>query len=586
MIGARLRSPGAISTFILLATVVAVRAVRPYRPFPSIDDFAYVPLAWAWRDPALFPRDALMRAFVHHTPAWDIIVAALDVSIGEVWGFWLLTILLTVGTLTAVLRLMRSSGVSALLLPAVAALAFCGPVIGFGRGAYDGALGDGFHVQWLALCALLWSYDAFVRSRMRVAGAWLGVATLCHPVVATHGAIVLAMASLVAGRGRWSRLPALAAIAAVVSLPLTLPLLHSMLGGSSGASPTGPDLVRLGYEFRAPHHYVPGLTPPSTWMYLGLMMLGGVGAARIERPSQHSDPVRALAGLLIGQAVLVAAFLALHGELMPARWRYASSLPYLLDLSRSSGLILPLAAILLLGALELRPVRRPGTPITRELLWTGILAVVVTAFVLYGAWRLPLAGLVLLSMTLRVLGPAHRGAWALWLAVITVVGYGVVRIGTDTVRTAPLSREEADLFQWAAATPPNSLFIVPPGLQEFRFYTRRSVYVDFKLFPPATPATTPVWRRRMDLVASPDRLALNSPGWLGVPQWDRTFANRNTPARIAKVLQETGADYFLWDRHGLDVPPYVAVNRPPDPGAVRVFGNQRFEVYAARADGR
>ncbi|HEX3247685.1 MAG TPA: hypothetical protein VHX16_19920, partial [Chloroflexota bacterium] len=248
----RLRLPAALPALIVLAAAIAVRATRPYRPFPSIDDFAYLPLAWAWRDPALFPRDTLLRGFVHHTPAWDLIVAALDRAIGEPRGFWLLTILLTLAALATVLRLMRATGVSPLLLPLVTALAFCGSVIGFGRGAYDGALGDAFHVQWLSLCAVLWSYDGFVRGRTIVSGAWLGVAALCHPVVAAHGAIVLAVASLGAGAGQWKRLPALAGIALLVSLPVSLPLVRSIAVSNGPAAAMTPDVVRLGYEFRAP----------------------------------------------------------------------------------------------------------------------------------------------------------------------------------------------------------------------------------------------------------------------------------------------------------------------------------------------
>jgi hypothetical protein len=143
-----------------------------------------------------------------------------------------------------------------------------------------------------------------------------------------------------------------------------------------------------------------------------------------------------------------------------------------------------------------------------------------------------------------------------------------------------LSPDEAGLYRWAAGTPTNALFIVPPGLQGFRFYGRRSVYVDFKLFPPATPSSSPEWRRRMELVAAPDRLALRSPGWSGVPQWDRTYANRNTPARIVTLLRETGADYLVWDRSGLDLPPYVPIERPDVPGLALAFHNSRFEVYA------
>lgn len=579
MVASPLRSPRALSALVLLATAIAVRAVRPYRPYPSIDDFVYVPLAWAWRNPELYPRDTLLRAFVHHTPAWDLIVTALDGTVGESLGFWLLTLLLTVATLAAVLRLVRATTVSPLLLPLVAALAFCGQVIGFGRGASDGALGDAFHVQWLALCALLWSYDGFVRNRTVPAGAWLGAAALLHPVVAVHGAIVLAIASVVAGDRRWARLPALGGIALLVSLPVTVLVIHSMLAPQARAGPITPDVVRLGYEFRAPQHYLPWLTPASTWWYLGVMVVGGLGAALVARPTERQSAVRALAGLLAGQAVLALAAVVLYGW-MPARWRYASPLPYLLDLSRSSGLILPLAAVLLVGTLELRPARQRRGPVTREVLWAGLLALVATGLTFFVGWKLPLAGLCLATVGLRVLHGNRRAVAGLWIGVLAFAALGITRIGAETVRSAPLSPSEAELFRWVDSTSPNALFIVPPGLQQFRFYGRRSVYVDFKLFPPATPAMSPEWRRRMELVAAPDRLALASPGWSGVPQWDRTYANRNTPQRIASLLRETGADYFVWDRSGLDVPPYVTVLRPPASGARVAFANDRFEVYA------
>jgi hypothetical protein len=562
-----------------MTTLVVVRAMRPYRSFPSLDDFAYLPVAWAWRDPSLFPRDTLLRAFVHHTSAWNVIVAALDRTVGEALGFWILTMALTAATLAGVGRLLRAAGVSPLLLPLVAALAFCGPVIGFGRGAYDGALGDGFHVQWLAVLALLWAYDGFVRDRMLSAGAWLGAAALAHPVVAAHGAIVLGFASLVAGERRWTRLPALAGVALLVSLPVSLPLVHSLMSGSGPAGAMSQEIVRLGYEFRAPQHYLPGLTPTSTWWYLGLMMVGGIAAALVPRGEPHRGPVRALASLLAGHAVLMVAAVVLYGSLMPESWRYASALPYMLDLSRTSGLILPLAAVSLVGALELRPERRAMCTV-HELLWTGLLSLAASALVLYVGWQLPLAGLVVVAVALRFTQGSGRRRLVLFAALAAVLAVGLVRIADGTTLRAPLSPDEANLYRWAQTTAPGSLFIIPPGLQGFRFYARRSVYVDFQLFPPATLASASEWRRRMELVSAPDSTALGSPGWLGVPQWDRTYANRNTPDRIVSLLGGTGAEYLVWDRSGLNVPPYVPVERVPAPSAVLAYSNGRFEVYA------
>lgn len=574
----RLRTSGALAALMLLTTAVTVRAVRPYRPFPSLDDFAYLPLAWAARDPGLFAQDTLLRGFVHPSPAWDIIVAWLDRSTGEPLGFWLLTLFLTMATVTGLASLARSGSVSPFLLPLVAALAFCGPVTGFGRGAYNGALGDGFQVQWLAICALLWSYHAFVRNRMAWAGVWLGAAALCDPVVAAHGAVALLVAGAVAGGYRWRRFPAVTAIAALISLPVGLPLIRWVGGSVSAVEPMTPEAIRLGYVFRDPVLYLPELTPASTWWYLAVMVLGGLAAALVPRPGPERANIRPLAGLLVGQAVVAASGPLLYGAWMPERWRYATLLPYLLDSSRTSGLILPLAAVLLVGALELRPSRREQATPTHELLWTGLLAVAATALAFYVSWRLLLAALVAVGLIARVWGTTHTKSMGVTLLVLA--GVGVVQIREATTLRASLSAEETGLYRWTASTASNALFIVPPGMQGFRFYARRSVYVDFQLFPPVPLSSAVEWRRRMELVAAPDRLALRSPGSSGVPQWDRTYANRNTPSRAVSLLRETGADYLVWDRAGLDLPPYLPVDRTGAADAALAFRNSRFEVYA------
>jgi hypothetical protein len=194
--------------------------------------------------------------------------------------------------------------------------------------------------------------------------------------------------------------------------------------------------------------------------------------------------------------------------------------------------------------------------------------------------------LVAVTVGVRVTGTEGRARWALAVGLLVVAVVSVQRMRADTRLDALLTPDESGLYRWASATSPQALFIIPPGMQGFRFYARRSVYVDFKLFPPATPSTTPEWRRRMELVAAPDRRALDSPGWSGVPQWDRTYANRNTPERIVTLLRQTGADYLVWDRTGLDLPPYVPIVRPPAPAATVVFENARFQVYGLADAGR
>jgi hypothetical protein len=88
-----------------------------------------------------------------------------------------------------------------------------------------------------------------------------------------------------------------------------------------------------------------------------------------------------------------------------------------------------------------------------------------------------------------------------------------------------------------------------------------------------------LWRQRLENVAAPDALARDARGWEGVAEWDRTYAGRNTPARIESLLHETGAGYFVWDRQGLRMPPFVNRNRTPDSGLAIAFENARYEVY-------
>ena len=121
----------------------------PYWPFPSGDDFAYIPVAWAAHDPALYPRDVLVQQcqLLLHAPVWSLLVNGAESTISLVLGFWLSTMALTVGSVLAVLRLMRIAGATGFLLPVGVALAFVTPVGGLGRGAYEGAFGNGLHIS-------------------------------------------------------------------------------------------------------------------------------------------------------------------------------------------------------------------------------------------------------------------------------------------------------------------------------------------------------------------------------------------------------------------------------------------------------
>lgn len=570
--------PRYIGWVLVLATSLLARAAAGYRPFPSIDDFSYIPMAWAAADASLYPRDEILQGFLVHAPVWQWVVRGAELTVGVPLAFWLLTFVLTVATVGAAYRILRALGVPGLLLPLAVVLGFAGRVTGIGRGAYDGALGDAFHVQWLALALLLWAYDAFVRERPLTTGVLLGLTTIVHPVVALHGAIVMVLATPFAGRGAWSRLFATGLVCGVVSLPATVPIVTGLLGGAAFSDMPTAALIRDAYLFRAPHHYALDTLPPAVYLVVGLTVAVGLAAAYLVGPLRPR-PAGAVTGLFIGHVVLLGLAFLFHGPWLPATMTHASIAPYLLDLTRTSALVFVLAALLSVATVEAGLAL--GLPSTRasRVLWWALIAALLTLAVL-AEWRLAHVVAVAGGLGLGVLWRRGRDL-RLPTAGLAVAGLAALAwSATRDVREAAVSPPETELFTWArSATRPADLFIVPPGLEGFRLYARRGVYVDFKTFPVSTPRAAGEWRRRLNLIAAPDRLAREAEGWDGVPLWDRSYANRNTPERIADLLARTGAEYFVWDSAGLEVPPFAPVERRRDSRITRVFANARFEVY-------
>ena len=94
-------------------------------------------------------------------------------------------------------------------------------------------------------------------------------------------------------------------------------------------------------------------------------------------------------------------------------------------------------------------------------------------------------------------------------------------------------------------TPRDALFVIPVGLSEFRVIARRSAYVDFKLFSVAQPDQAALTRARIDEVARPAPENRDAVGWPAAVLWGEDQRRDATCARMAEILNETGADYYL-----------------------------------------
>jgi hypothetical protein len=146
----------------------------------------------------------------------------------------------------------------------------------------------------------------------------------------------------------------------------------------------------------------------------------------------------------------------------------------------------------------------------------------------------------------------------------------------------PLEEAERELFDWCqTSTDKASIFIVPPRFFHFRIFAERPVYCAFRPFFLSKVALE--IKARLIQTCNPEEQTV-AQGWKALDQWERTYLRRNPPGRIARLLAETEAIYWLQDRASRRIPPFY----PPIPtvgedAALTVaFSNSRFSVYSLK----
>ncbi len=575
--------PYLLGALLVTTTTLVIRANNGIRAFPSVDDYAYLPLARRFLNHGLFPDDVFISTSILHAPAWAGVVWISEHTVGLAQGFYIAVLLLSLFTVLATWKLLRILGGSATLLPAAAILAFANRAPGLGRGLHDGAFGDGFHTQWLALCFMLWVYAAWLEANPLRTGVFLGLCIAAHPVVGAHAVIVLGIATIVALVDVATLLVILFA-ACVIAAPVIVPILAALVSSSGGPSWPAAELIEKGYLFRTSHEFTLELTSSGAAMTLVLLfVLGLIGAILLTQlRSVRCTPE--IAGLLSGHAFLAGTFVVFHGDLLPEAWRHVSTLPYLFHLSRTTPVLVVLASVLSVAALEaMFETINPRTPFLTSLRIIFLVALGFL-FMVYVEWTGFLFALLIVSGLLIFF---RRGDRATFFAVgalvlLAVAGLGSVRDQAATERA--VARDDQQLFDWVVEnTVQEDLFFVPPGFQEFRTYTNRGVFVDFKVFPASTPFLVPEWRRRLELVSAPDEIALHYRGWPVVYQLERTYSQANRPRRMARLLEQTDTDYFILDRRGEEIPPFLPLHTESDTRLELVFENSRYRVYRLRS---
>jgi len=569
---------------MMLATAVVARTALGYRPFPSVDDFTYIPLGLAGLDPELFVRDDILNAALNRTPFWPWIIHVLRSTIGLADGMFLLTLMMTLLTVLAVSRLLRSLRGSYLFLPLAIALSITVNVPGIGRGAMEGVLGDAFHMQWVALVLVLGAFAAFVQKQPVKAGLLLGVTAWVHPLVAAHGAFTLTIAGLANRTRGLVDTVQTGLVAFLISLPASVSLVRAMVGRGGGV--TGVSQSRLIQDtvlFRTPHHYDLGILPFLMAAVLGLAALAALPRL-MARPGVET---RRYYGLLLGQGTLLFATFLFHG---PYLFRGNPPWPfflYTLDLSRTTPLFFILSGVAVAAALpradEPLVADKHRRTVDRVFAFSTMLS--VGFLLLVNLLPTPWVPVLLLLAAMAYAGARMGiGVRPMTAFLLAFAGVGFVSFMRGVEVAAPFDSLDEGLFTWARTqTAKDGLFIIPPSLEAFRLGAQRSAYVDFKLIPPGHPSLAWRARTRLEEVTNPDAKALEQArGWPGLYWWDVSYAKRNPPERIARLLASTGADYFVQDRVYLELPPHLDSDEDQHPEAAGLevaFENPRFRVF-------
>ena len=558
--------------FVVVGTISTILGYR----FGTGVQLEQFPLILKLLDPSYLPRDFFTasatqfgpRFYYAHTLAWLASWIPLPgVILGLTLAVNIALVAITYFAARSLLRADRLAGfISALLAVSVGS---------FPLGLVTDIRFQTFQPGSLAIVGALGSLWAGLKARPLLAASLAGVASLMQPLYgAETGVVALAAcgsgAFLNPGIPRRERLRVLLWTAAGFSLLGVATLTFWIVPVSSAARLPDGELIGIVAYFRSPHHYIPSTFPLRHYASFAAFFAGSALAWHIWRRTQGSRDAVVFA---VPSLVVLLACLGgyLFVEVWPTRawmtaqpfrllfiikwqgflvlgWLIGSALRAASAPTRILGLLMlaatgaaqPPMSFVGAAALSLQHASASGSR-AKALIPAAVACLAVVFAYLFGV----LSELILVSLgSGAAVLLASRSVRARDRAVVAVASAAVVA-GVFLNHATRWSQwdfiqpvlswsdhhdDGADIARWSRQhTPPDALFLTPPGMPSFRLIAERAIVADFWAIPYVEPVMRE-WKQRLERCYG----ETSRYGFSALDEMDRRYRSR-TDAELSEI---------------------------------------------------
>jgi len=423
---------------------------------------------------------------------------------------------------------------------------------GIGLGTYQFFQDSCLLASNIANVAMFGGVAAFVSGRWILAGVGMGLAGLFHlnhAVVVPVLWIAMCLYDNRLDAKRWLRPTIIIAtlIAAIGCGVNVIPSAVAKMGHPGAAIPLA-EFVNVYAMLRHPHHYHPASWPFVIWLAFGFWILPGLAGIVVVRSPARDRAVVVLLPIMLLQliALCFAGIIYVNATLVQmSLFRFSIIAHVLLVIfaavlmTRWRAMVWTLPACLLFAAVVLA--LSPFTAIAQQRLGQVIM-------------------LVILGFAPMILVIARNRPWMALAGGVVALAVLASSFDRLTGLSRPLVKIDTDyraLCAWAANeenTPRDAVFLVSPVDEDFRWYARRAIVINWKSVPQLA-GELPEWQSRMaatmgwtNLDALPRGSYLNAQTAMR-ERYDQTPADAlfaaaaKYGARYVVVTRDLGADF-------------------------------------------